>query len=132
MKSSKRELWKAAMSEELASMASNHVWTLVDGSDTKKAIWCKWVFKTKRDAHRRIERLKARLVAKGFTQKEGLDYTETFSPVSTKDSFRVIMALTTHFNLELHQMDVKNAFLNGSLDEDIYMVQPPGFVERGK
>lgn len=71
-------------------------------------------------------------MAKGFTQKEGLDYNETFSLVSTKDSFWVIMALTAYFNLELHQMDVKTAFLNGSLDEEIYMQQPIGFIERGK
>ena len=74
----------------------------------------------------------ARLVAKGFGQREDVDYTETYSPVSTKDSFRIIMALLAHFNLELHQMDVKIHFLNGSLSEDVYMVQPNGFVESGK
>jgi hypothetical protein len=92
-----------------------------------KAIGCKWVFKTKRDSQGNIERYKARLVAKGFTQREGIDYTETFSPVSKKDSFRVIMALVAHFNFELHQMDVKTAFLNGSLEEEVYMKQPEGF-----
>ena len=71
-----------------------------------------------------VERYKARLVAKGFTQKEDIDFTETFSPVSLKDSFRTIMALVAHFDLELHQMDVKTAFLNGDIDETIYMVQP--------
>ncbi|CAL2224945.1 unnamed protein product [Prunus armeniaca] len=104
MESSQSTLWQAAMEEELASM----------------------------DKNGRVERLKARLVAKGFTQREGLDYSETFSLVSTKDSFRIIMALTAHFNLELHQMDVKTAFLNGFLKEDIFMKQPPGFIERGK
>ncbi|RVW86375.1 Retrovirus-related Pol polyprotein from transposon TNT 1-94 [Vitis vinifera] len=73
----------------------------------------------------------ARLVAKGFTQKEGIDYKDTFSPVSKKDSLRIIMALVAHFDLELHQMDVKTAFLNGNLDEDIYMEQPEGFAKKG-
>ncbi|KAM1998218.1 hypothetical protein EV2_005744 [Malus domestica] len=132
MQSDKAAFWKLAMEEELLSMAKNNVWSLETPHPKMKPIGCKWVFKTKHDSQGRIERHKARLVAKGFTQKEGLDYHETFSPFSTKDSLRIIMALTARFNLELHQMDVKTAFLNGSLDEDIYMVQPPGFIERGK
>ena len=84
-----------------------------------KAIRCKWVFKTKKDSLGNIERYKTRLVAKGFTQNEGIDYTETFSPVSKKDSFQVIMALIAHFDMELHQIDVKTAFLNGDLEEDV-------------
>ncbi|KAL6315693.1 hypothetical protein AAG906_005785 [Vitis piasezkii] len=96
-----------------------------------KLVNCKWVFKTKRDAKSDIERFKARLVAKGFTQKEGIDYRDTFSPISKKDSLRIIMALVAHFDLELHQMDVKTAFLNGNLDEDIYMEQPEGFAKKG-
>ncbi|RVX02330.1 Retrovirus-related Pol polyprotein from transposon TNT 1-94 [Vitis vinifera] len=79
---------------------------------------------TKRDSKGNIVRYKVRLVAKGFTQKEDIDYKETFSPVSSNDSFRIIMALVAHYDLELHQMDVKTAFLNGSIDETIYMVQP--------
>jgi hypothetical protein len=71
-------------------------------------------------------------MAKGFTQREGIDYTETFSPVSSKDSFRIIMTLVAHYDLELHQMDVKTAFLNGNLQENIYMAQPEGFVVEGK
>ena len=71
-------------------------------------------------------------MAKGFTQREGIDYNETFSPVSCKDSFRIIMALVAHYDLELHQMDVKTAFLNGDLEENVYMAQPKGFVMEGK
>ncbi|RVW98913.1 Retrovirus-related Pol polyprotein from transposon TNT 1-94 [Vitis vinifera] len=80
-----------------------------------------WVWKTIQFQY------KARLVAKGFTQREGIDYKETFSPVSSKDSFRIIMALVAHYDLELHQMDVKTVFLNGNIDETIYMVQPENF-----
>ena len=69
---------------------------------------------------------------KGFTQREGIDYNETFSPVSCKDSFRIIMALVAHYDLELHQMDVKTAFLNGDLEENVYMAQPKGFVMEEK
>ena len=71
-------------------------------------------------------------MAKGYTQREGIDYKQTFSPVSTKDSFRIIMALVAHYDLELHQMDVKTAFLNGDLKENVYMAQPEGFVVEGK
>jgi hypothetical protein len=71
-------------------------------------------------------------VAKGFTQREGIDYNETFSPVSYKDSFRIIMALVTHYDLELHQMDVKTTFLNGDLYENVYMAQPKYFIVEGK
>lgn len=85
---------------------------------------CKWVYKTKKHAYGSIERHKARLVAKGFTQKEGIDFTEIFSPVSTKDAFRMFMAMVAHFDMELHQMDIKAAFLNGKLEENIYMRQP--------
>jgi len=84
-----------------------------------KAIGCRCVFKTKKDSQGNIERHKARLVAKGFTQRDGIDYTKTFSPASKKYSFQVIMALVAHF--ELHQMDVKKTFLNDHLEEEVYM-----------
>ena len=93
-----------------------------------KHIGCEWIFKTKRDSKGDAKRYKAHLVAKGFTQKEGIDYTETFSLVSSKNSFRTIMTLVAHFDLELHHMDVKTIFINGDIDETIYMVQPENFV----
>ena len=128
IKSYNSQKWIDAMNEEMKSMKTNDVWDLVSLPEGAKPIGCKWIFKTKRDSKGNIERYKARLVAKGFTQKEGMDYNETFSPVSSKDSFRIIMALVAHFDLELHQMDVNIAFLNGDIDETIYMVQPENFV----
>ncbi|KAL0539841.1 hypothetical protein IC582_024062 [Cucumis melo] len=118
--------WLDAMKEELKSMNDNEVWDLVELPKESKRVGCKWVFKTKRDSNDNIERYKARLVAKGYTQKDGIDYKETFSPVSKKDSLRIIMALVAHYDLELHQMDVKTAFLNGNLDEEVFMDQPEG------
>ncbi|KAL6322358.1 hypothetical protein AAG906_007911 [Vitis piasezkii] len=124
--------WKEAMDDEMNSMYMNGVWDLVELPYGCKPVGCKWVFKTKRDSSRKIERYKAKLVVKGYSQREGIDFKETFSLVSTKDSFRVIMAIVAHFDLELHQMDVKTSFLNGDLDEEVYMEQPTGFLEVGK
>ena len=128
MRSSNSQKWIDAMKDEMKSMNDNEVWDLVELPEGVKPIGFKWIFKTKKDSKGNIERYKARLVAKGFTQKEGIDYKETFSPVSSKDSFRTIMALVAHFDLELHQMDVKTVFLNGDIEETIYMVQPENFV----
>jgi hypothetical protein len=124
--------WIDAMNDELKSMDQNKVWDIVELPEGYKTIGCKWVFKTKCDSKGNIERYKARLVAKEFTQKGGIDYNETFSPISKKDSLRIIMALVAHYDLELHQMDVKTAFLNGSLEEEVYMDQPEGFSLKGK
>jgi hypothetical protein len=124
--------WIEVMEDELKSMSSNQVWDLVDIPDEVKTVGCKWVYKTKRDSKENVERLKARLVAKGFTQREEIDYNETFSPVSKKDSFIIVMTLVAHYDLELHQMNVKTAFLNGDLHATIYMAQPEGFVVNGK
>ena len=124
--------WLDAMKDELKSMAYNDVWDLVELPEGCKRVGCKWVFKTKCDSQGNIERYKACLVDKGFTQKDGIDYKEIFLPISKKDSFRIIMALVAHYDLELHQMDVKTAFLNGDLEEDVYMDQPVGFTEEGK
>jgi hypothetical protein len=119
--------WLSAMQEEMKSMSTNKVWDLVEIPQGAKIVGCKWVYKTKYDSKGNIERFKARLIAKGFTQREGIDYNEIFSPISSKDSFRIIMALVAHFNWELHKMDVKTAFINGDLQEDVYMAKPEGF-----
>jgi Reverse transcriptase (RNA-dependent DNA polymerase) len=114
--------WIKSMDEEIKSMYDNKVWDIVPLPEGVKPIGCKWIFKTKKDLEGNMKRYKARLVAKGFTQKESIDFTETFSHVSTKDSFTIIMALVAHFDLELHQMDVKTSFLNGDIDECIYIL----------
>jgi hypothetical protein len=107
------------------------VWELVDLPNNRKPIGSKWIFKRKLNASGCVEKYKARLVAKGYTQREGIDFMETFSPVAKFTSVRIIGALTAYFDLELHQMDVKTAFLNGNLEEDIYMSQHDGFIEKG-
>ncbi|KAL0311685.1 UNVERIFIED_CONTAM: Retrovirus-related Pol polyprotein from transposon TNT 1-94 [Sesamum calycinum] len=112
-------------------MAKNNVWELVDLPTGRKTIGNKWVLKVKRKADGSIDKFKARLVAKGYNQKEGIDYKETFSPVVRFASVRLILAIVAHLDLELFQMDVKTAFLNGELDEEIYMDQPEGFQEMG-
>jgi hypothetical protein len=124
--------WLEAMEDEMRSMSSNNVWDLEEIPKGAKTVGCKWVYKIKYDSNGNIEKYKAHLVAKGFTQREGVDYNETFSPVSCKDSFRIIMALVAHFNLELLQMDVKTAFLNGDLEEKVCMKQPKDFFMKGK
>ena len=113
-------------------MEENKVGDIVELLEGAKRVGYKWVFKTKRNSSGNIERYKAKLIAKGFTQKDGITYKETFSFVSKKHSLRVIMALVSHYDLKLYQMDVKIAFLNGNLDEDVYMDQPKGFPIKGK
>ncbi|GKD03851.1 retrovirus-related pol polyprotein from transposon TNT 1-94 [Tanacetum coccineum] len=122
--------WREAMEDDLNSISKNNVWELSELLKGAKPVGCKWVFKTKLDPNGNIERYKTRLVAKGYTQKEGVDYKETFSPVSRKDSLRIVMAFVAHFDLELRQMDVKTSFLNGDLHEDVYMSQPQGFKSK--
>ena len=114
--SNNSDKWLDAMKDELKSMAHNDVWNLVELLEGCKGVGFKWVFKTKHDSQGNIEHYKAWLVAKGFTQKDGIDYKETFFPVSKKDYLRIIMALVAHYDLELHQMDVKTTFQNGDLE----------------
>jgi len=128
MQDSNSEKWTEAMNEEYKSMQDNKVWEHVPLSKGVKPIGYKWIFKSKRDSKGNVERYKARLVAKGYTQKEGIDFKETFSLVSSQDSFWTIMDLVAHYDLELHQMDVKTVFLNDNIDETISMVQPENFV----
>ena len=103
-------------------------WDLVDLPPNANLVRCKWVFKTKRKADGQIDRFKARLVAQGFSQQHGVDYEETFAPVAKYKSIRTVLAIGNQLDLEIHQMDVNSAYLNGEIVEDIYMKQPEGFV----
>ncbi|KAL0361357.1 UNVERIFIED_CONTAM: Retrovirus-related Pol polyprotein from transposon TNT 1-94 [Sesamum radiatum] len=116
---SKSDKWKIAMEEEINSLMKNKTWTLVPKPKDTSIVDCKWLFKMKQENE--STRCKAKLVAKGFTQKEGIDFIEIFSPVVKYTTVRIILALTTHFDWELKQMDVKTTFLLGYLDETIYM-----------
>ena len=124
MESAIADEWREACQYEIDALAKNGTWTLVELPPGRKAVKSKWVFKHKADG-----RFRARLVAKGFTQTFGIDYDETFSPVARFKSLRLLLALAALEDWEIHQMDVKSAFLNGLLDEEIYMEQPQGFVD---
>jgi hypothetical protein len=124
--------WEMAMQEEYDSFVINNIWSLVPLPEGRKPISCKWVFKIKHGVHSEVERYKARLVVKGFTQTYGVDYNEIFALVAKFVSIRCILALAAIEDMEIHQMDVKTAFLNGDLEEEIYMEQPEGFTQEGE
>ena len=105
------EFWKKAMNQEMESMYSNKVWELVEAPNGVKPIGCKWIYKRKRGVDGRVETFKARLVAKRFTQKKGIDYEETFSPVAMLKSIRILLSIAAVLDYEIWQMDVKTAFL---------------------
>ena len=123
------EKWQEAMKSEMESMYANQVWTLVDPPEGVRPIGCKWIFKKKTDMDGNVQTYKGRLVAKGFKQIHGIDYDETFSPVAMVKSIRILLAIAAFHDYEIWQMDVKTAFLNGNLLEDVYMTQPEGFVD---
>lgn len=118
-------LWQQAMIDELQALDETHTWDLVDLPLNKKAMGCKWVYKIKTRSDGSVERYKARLVAKGYTQEYGVDYEETFAPVARLTSVRSLIAVSVVRKWSLFQMDVKNAFLNGELTEEVYMKPPP-------
>ena len=125
------DCWRHAMLDELASINDNATWTLTTLPAGHRAIGLKWVFKVKKDEHGAIVKHKARLVAKGYVQREGVDFEEVFAPVARLESVRLILAVAAHRGWEVHHMDVKSAFLNGDLNEEVYVSQPPGFVAKG-
>ena len=129
---SEKEQWEAAMQKDMDSIYTNGVWDLVDLPANRTPVGNKWVFKKKTKADGSIEQYKARLVAQGFSQKQGLDYDETFSPVIRFESFRSLIAVAVQKRLKLHQLDITAAFLNGHLEEEVFMKQPEGFVVERK
>ncbi|KAK4387640.1 Retrovirus-related Pol polyprotein from transposon TNT 1-94 [Sesamum angolense] len=131
MASSEAKQWKEAVKSEMDSIVYNGTWVLIDLPPGCTTIGCKWIFKKKLKPDGSIDKFKARLVAKGFKQKEGIDYFDTYSPVARLTTIRVLIALASVYNLSIHQMDVKTAFLYGELEEEIYMDQPEGFVAHG-
>ncbi|KAJ0535497.1 putative RNA-directed DNA polymerase [Helianthus annuus] len=129
---SKDPRWVEAMNKEMEALFKNNTWVLADLPQGRKAIGCKWVYRVKYKLNGEIERFKARLVAKGFNQREGLDFGETFSPVVKMVSIRVVITLAVFFQWPLYQLDVDNAFLHGSITEDVYMKLPQGYYSKNE
>ena len=119
--------WRDAMVEEMMALDHNATWSLVDLPLGKKAIGCKWVFTVKVNPDGSVARLKARLVAKGYAQTYVIDYLDTFSPVAKLTSIRLFISMAAMYDWPLHQLDIKNAFLHGDLQEEVYMEQSPEF-----
>ena len=119
------------MHEELHQFERNKVWSLVERPDPAKhnIIGTKWIFRNKQDEDGIVVRNKARLVAQGYTQIEGIDFIETYAPVARLESIHVMLAYANYNGILLYQMDVKSAFLNGEIEEEVYVMQPPGFED---
>ena len=124
--------WEDAMSKEIESIEKNLTWSLVKLPVGHKAIGLKWVFKLKKDSDGEIIKHKARLVAKGYVQRQGIDFDEVFAPVTRLDTVRVMLAVAANRGWQVHHLDVKSAFLNGELQEEVYVSQPEGYMVKGK
>ena len=122
------DCWKRAMHSELDAIERNKTWTLVPRPKSRKIVSTKWIFKTKYKADGSLDKHKARLVARGFTQRPGVDFDETYAPTARMTTIRTLFSLAAHHQWPLFQMDVKSAFLNGVLDNEVYVEQPPGFT----
>lgn len=127
MKCKDKSKWLEAMKDELKSIEENGTWELTELPQSRKAIGSKWVYKIKLDESGRISKYKARLVAQGFSQKYGVDFDEVFAPVAKSSTFRLLLSVSGKKGYTVQHFDVKTAFLNGTLEEDIYLKQPPGF-----
>ncbi|RVW90854.1 Retrovirus-related Pol polyprotein from transposon RE1 [Vitis vinifera] len=121
--------WKKAVQDEIDALEKNGTWTITDLPVGKRPVGCKWIFTIKYKADGSVERFKARLVARGFTQSYGIDYQETFAPVAKLNTIRILLSLAVNQDWCLQQLDIKNAFLNGDLEEEVYMEIPPDFEE---
>lgn len=124
----KLQIWKEAMIEEYRSIMKNNVWEIVPRLEDKSVVSYKWIYKIKHAADGSMEKYKDRFVARGFSQKEGIDYDEAFAPVARYTSIRIVISLASIFGWKLHQMDVKTAFLNGKIDQEVFVEQPEAFV----
>lgn len=124
--------WKKAMDEEIAAIRRNDTWELTSLPEGHSPIGVKWVYKTKTNKEEKVEKYKARLVAKGYKQRQGVDYDEIFAPVARIDTIRLLIAVAAQYKWKIYQMDVKSAFLNGYLEEEVYIEQPPGYSIQGK
>jgi len=124
--------WKKETQCEYDATIKNQTWEIVECPKNVKSIGYKWVYRIKCKENGEIDKYKDRLVTKGFAQKEGIDYEETFTPTTEWNTIRVVIALVAHSGWKVHQMDVKNVFLNGDLQEEIYMTQPPSFEVLGQ
>ncbi|GJZ99903.1 retrovirus-related pol polyprotein from transposon TNT 1-94 [Tanacetum coccineum] len=128
----KDENWVMAMQEELNQFKTNDVWELVPNPMDMTIIGTKWVYRNKLDENGVVTRNKARLVAQGYNQQKGIDYDETYAPVARLESIRILLAYACALDFKLYQMDVKSAFLNGFINEEVYVAQPPGFIDFAK
>jgi hypothetical protein len=124
--------WVNAMHEELNNFTRNQVWELVERPKGHNVIGTRWVFRNKQDQDGIVVRNKARLVAQGYTQVKGLDFGETYVPIARLETIRILLAYACAHNIKLYQMDVKNVFLNGYINELVYVEQPPGFEDEKK
>ena len=125
----KEENWVIFMQEELVEFKRSKVWKLVPHPEGRRIIGTRWVFRNKLDDSGAVSRNKARLVAQGYNQQEGIDYDETFAPVARLEAIRLLVAFASHQGFTLYQMDVKTTFLNGTIEEEVYVKQPPGFED---
>ena len=128
---SKRVEWKNSMNDEICALLENDTWEEVDLPFDRIPIGCKWVFRIKYKSNGEIDRFKSRLVAKGYSQKEGVDYEETFSPVVKMGTLRCLLSLAVQKDWKNFQMDINNAFLYGDLNEESYMLPPPRYFKEG-
>lgn len=128
----KEHNWRLAMQKELESIEKNDTWKLTELPDGHKVIDLKWIFKLKKDASGKVVKNKAILVTKGYVQEHGIDFEEIFAPVTRLETVRLLLALSAKNNWEVHHLDVKTAFLNGDINEEVYVAQPKGYVKKGQ
>ena len=125
----KQEVWRKAMEQEIDAIERNGTWDLVPRPAKRKVIGVKWVFKTKYHSDGSLDKHKARLVAKGYAQRQGIDYDDTFAPTARMATIRTTLVVASKRRWPVYQMDVKSAFLNGDLHEEVCVEQPPGFQQ---